>query len=471
MPKNGFSTESKIVAAAQILTAAFAALSVAAAPASAQVVITTGVQGYYDDNIFQESGKEIAITDANQSQIEQLSEKEIKQVDGKKDNDWVTNPTLSLSGARPIGNYGNLQMNTQAGFLVFNDNDDENRFTLDGVLHYETSEAFLPKPFYVILEDSIDSQEGDISVAEGSASRQTQVNLALLNAGVRQVQLARDTNLTAAYQFQVHTYLGEFLLGGGGSSLLDEKGADYLQNSIDLVVDRQITKSLSGGIYGNFAVLSYSSVDDDPLHPDKVEQDQDRYQSSDGARLLYKVTDKLSIGGSAGIDYSKLKEDPLPQEVVVVGDDGSVSTISEAVDSNETSFAYTGTVSYSPFVATGIMADVRQAIATDIDGDRFTTQTYSLNLSQGLTDWSTFGASARYTGFDRNDSLGDPTDRLELMASVRFTITQTIALTAGYSYIDQNADEIDGATLVRSNEYDDNRIFISLSAGLVGLPG
>lgn len=445
--------------------------TILANPAAAQVVVTLGVQGYHDDNIFLESGKRIPITDSNSDVIQQLSEKQIEEVDGEKNSDWVTNPSITLSGAHPIGDYGNLQAQADAGFLVFNDFSDENRFTLDSVVHFETSDAFIPKPFYVILEDSIDSEAGDITVADGSASRQTQQNIALVNLGARSIKLSRDTELTASYQFQVNTFLGEFLLDSGGSSLLDEKGADYIQHSVDMLVDHQLTKSLSGGIYANIADLAYSSVDDDPLHPDKSQQDQDRVQSSDGVRLLYAATDKLSFGASAGIDYSKFKDDPLPQEVAVVAPDGTVTTVSEKVNADETSFAYSGTVTYAPFLKTALIADVRQAIATDIDGDRFKTQIYSLNISQGLTDWTAFGASARLTGFDRNDSLGDPTDRLELLATIRFTITENIALTAGYSYIDQNADEISGAQLVRSNDYEDNRVFISLSAGLVGLPG
>ena len=444
-----------------------------AAPALAQVVISLGTQGYYDDNIFLESGTPIPITPDNAAQAEQLSEQEIEQIDGEKNSSWITNPTVTLSTAKQLGHYGNLQMSADAGFLLYSSYSDENRMTLNTMVHYDSSEAFIPKPFYLTLEDSIQSQAADITVVEGSASQQTEMNQALLNVGVRQVKLAKDTDMGASYQFQVNTYLGDFLLSGGDNGLLQDEGSDYIQNSVNMLVDHQVTKSLQAGLYGNLAMLSYTSTANDPLQPttDSAAEDQDRIQSSDGVRLTYKANEKLEFGSSAGVDYSRFTNDPPPQDVVVIAPDGTVSTISEPVSDNDTSFAYTGSVKYSPFLWTSVMADARQAITNDIDGDQFTTQVYSLNLTQGLTDWSALGGSVRYTGFDRQDSLGDPTDRIELLATIRFTLTESITLVAGYSYVDQNADTIPGQVLVESNEYTDNRIFIGLSAGIVGLPG
>ncbi len=458
----------------------FLALLIAILPASGQcqVVISGGVTETYDDNIFLESGDGVPPPIIFDSELEtpettlQLPE----TVDGKKDSDFLTDVQFTASGAPNLLRGLKSTLSGTVGAIFFADHGDQDRLTLNTDLNFQTTNELIPDPFFVAVSSSIRSQANDASVAQGTASRLTQTHYAALELGARNVQLMRDLNWGAGYRLGYSDFLGDFTFSDNDDDLgalqnrFRNQGSDYLTNTVSTNFQDQFTKRLRGTLSFAFNHITFTKVETNDVVT--TEEDQlDRTEFVPTAQLEYQVSDKVSVDGAAGYNFATFQEEQTPRTVTITNADGTQSTVLQARDKNQDSLIFSGGLTYAPTTATNFRVGANQYATVDIDGNRLVTRSVSLTGVHTLTDELRANASGRFLQYNISQDLDNPIDRYEFTLGLQYSITPSVALNGGWSYSTQIVDEGDLSqrVLLTAEDYTDNRFFIGLNAGFVGL--
>ncbi len=436
--------------------------------ATAQVAVSVGVQEVYDDNIYLEDDREVPIREG----IDPITGQPVqivpqKNVDGKVNDDLISHPYLSISGAPNLTEHLTTSLEGKVGAFFFGEETDENRLTLDTLLDVSAAETLIPQPFYLNLSSSLNSNSQDITVAEGSSARQSETHTAGAQLGFRGYEFAPQTDWAAGYIFERHDFLGEFLFSDRANRE-DEEGADYFRHGAETSVTRHVTPEFDVDVHGGVDYLDFTSVEsNDPDEREDSELDRLDYNASVG--FTYLASAEFQVDGEAGVNISDFTGDREPRTVLIRNPDGTESLVIEDSESNETSFEFRGGFTYTPAAGTALKGDASQSTGTNIDGDRLLIQNFSLDLTQRLGErYELYGRGA-YLRFDEGDSLGTSTDRFELIASLRISLTESIVLSAGYAFARQEADEESTSLDFVTDDYENHRAFIQLDAGLVGV--
>lgn len=443
-------------------------LSLHPSAAAAQVALSAGVQEVYDDNVFLEDDQEVVPPPPQPGQqpivIPETS-------DGDPNDDFITHAFLGVSGALPIHPDIRSGIEARGGAMFFADQDDESRFTLDSVIKLESLPSLLPEPFFAEITSDLNSGSNDISVAEGTAARQSQTHTLSLGAGVRDIEVFSRTDWAAGYRFARHDFLGEWTFSERDSEnrTIDQDGSDYFSNGISTGLTHHMTQQLDLSLTADATYLSYTQVDSNDVFEDKSSEELDRIEYNFGGGFAYLVSDKFDVSARAGVDLAHYTDDPQPQTIQIVDENGNVQTVTSDPDDSQASFAFDASANYRFDDVTGINASANQSASSDIDGDRIVTRTFALNASRKLGENLQFMVGGRYTQFSGGDSLSGASDRYDVTTSAKYALTKSIALAAGWNYVNQAADEDELATFILSEDYESHRFFISITAGLLGL--
>jgi len=454
-----------------LLTATSLALPLAA---FAQVVsINVGVEELYDDNIFLEDDRPVPtelLANLPQETIDQII---TKDNDGDPNDSFITHPFVSLEAALPktsnLSRYSEIKSKVTFGAYIFSSDSDENRLSLDSLISAKTTDTLLPNPWVGSVSSQFLSGSKDISVAQGSAGEQVQTHDATLGFGVESWEIAPKTEMTTGYELVRHDFLGDFVLNSGDDdSTRDANGADYLSNGLNGGIVRHVTEKLDLELNTSVRYMDFSKIEsNDPLDPPGDEQDRMELDAGGGA--TYVVNPALQVHGSAGVNFTNFSDQPQDRLALIDQGDGTLVEQTVPADDSLTSLFYNGRVDYTPDSGTSLNLDLSQSQETDIDGTRIIVRSVSLNGTQNLGESLKVIGSARYLQFEEGDSLSDATDRWELLAQLRYQLFEAASLTAGYSYITQNADIDDPSVNFSNGDYDVNRVFIRLDFGLAGI--
>lgn len=440
------------------------------ASVSAQVSISLGVQELYDNNIFLEDDKTVlpsAIEDAIANG--QIDAGSIEQFDGDENDDFITNPSITLSSALPLTPHLDTSAEGKLGAYFFADESDENRITLDATLKTASKETLLSRPWYFEVADQLSSDSDDITVAEGSVARQSETNEASAVVGIKEWEFMPKTDLGVDYTFVRHDFLGEFLFDSRDDDEREAEGSDYFSHGANAKVAHHFTDRVDGHIRGGTEYLDFTSVDTNDVEA-KSEDELDRLDSKVATGVMYRVSEALEVRGEAGASFSHFSEEGDPEIITVVNPDGSISEFLEDSDQDENSFDFDLQLSYTPEPGMAFTAGANQSSGINIDGDRLTVRRFLLNGSRRIGDRLEFVLGGLVTQYDEGGSLSNSSDRYEGTALVRYALTEAIALSIGYNYANQDATEDSfGGNVFDRDDYEVHRVFLSLDAGLVGV--
>lgn len=458
-----------------------ALLGVTALPQSgaAQVVYSLGVQEVYDDNIFLESGQTPKLPPAGSESTPFVL---TPDTDGLTNDDMITNISIGVSGALPISPHVKSSAGVKTGFLIFAEEDSENRMTLDTALEFKAEQSLVPDPFDVSLSSRINSGSGRVSVAEGTASRQSESHDATLSFGVRPLNLSQSATIDARYALARHDFLGEFLFKStddldenvssvtNGKGRLEEEGANYYTNTLSSSIKYAVSTEAFLFLDNTVNYQTYtSSKTTDLFGVQHGEDDRLNYRPSLGVNYL--LSQELLAVASVGLDLTKYSSTPEPRTISVVEEDGSITTFEQTPSDTETSLFYSAALNYFPSKDLSFSLAADQSAGTDLDGDRVLISSVSLNGSYQVFEKLAAGAGGRYSQFNNGDSLSGATERFEGSAFLRYTLAPTWAVSAGYNYTQQNQGQDSTGVFFRDGDYESNRVFISLDTGFVGLAG
>ncbi|MFN8389008.1 MAG: hypothetical protein U0136_01810 [Bdellovibrionota bacterium] len=462
-------------------TGALALLAVLAfsRPASAQVVISTGIQEIYDDNIFLEDDKGVPPPFVVDSQLGDPNANVIppKQVNGHPDEDFLTDLYVGVSGAIPLTPALKTSADVKVGAIIFADNSNQSRMTLDSTLDVLTEKSLLPDPYYVEAKNVVQSRASDITAADGTATRQSQTMITSLQLGVRDVKLGTDTKAALGYTFAYNDFLGDFTFSnsdeedlGPFANRVKVRGSDYITNGLDGTIDHTLATNLDGGVFAGVTEYTFTNVESNDLQTTQDESDLDRLEAVTGLKSTYQVSQQVSVGGSAGVNYSHLNNRPDDVTVTVIDENGVATEVSRPGQQNDTSFIFGANVNYVPDVTSLLRLAVDQTRSTDVDGNQLITRSVSLDGSKAFGDRWKLAAGGKFLQFNVGSSLSRPTERYEFTLSTQYSLTESIALSAGWNYVDQSTDKdnLSQRLVYASEDYTGNRFFIGLTAGLVG---
>ncbi len=450
--------------------------------AKAQVSISLGVQELYDDNVFLENDRRRpAPFVLNGALDEDISDGDLSvfysdQADGDPDDDFITNVSIDISTDVPqVADYADVNLSGKLGGLFFAEFSEQNRITVDALFGARLSDLILPRPYMISLSSEMSSDSDDISVAEGTASRTTQSLTTVLRAGIQGMQLSSTSLFDLGYTGAYHLFLGEFLFDDDEDNRFEENGSDYNTHTASTKYTKILSPKLRAGIDGSIGVHLVTDVEGgDSLSKVPDEEDDLANRTNGSANLFtqYDASEKLKLSGSAGIFLTSFHNDQGIRETTVIGKDGEPITISSQREDDETSFTFSGTADYIFEPGTILGLAVRQEVGTDIDGDSISVRSVSVNGVKGIGDRIKLDGAFTFIQFSETDNVSDPSDRVEFSTSASYQLTQFSAIVLGYNYVTQSADEndLERDLRFRAQDYEANRIFLSVNVGLVGLP-
>jgi hypothetical protein len=231
--------------------------------AQAQVAISVGIQELYDDNVYLEDDSRSLppeLSDPN-NLPEGTTADSLEPIDGDKNSDFITVPSVSIATALPTGQNIDSALEASLAALIFADRTDESRLAIDSHLTFASSETLLPEPFSVRLSSVLNSQSSDISVAEGSPARQSQSHTANLTLGVTDWGFGKNWYLSSNYGLTRYDYLEEFTFDDREDRPFEERGSDYFKNGIGLQLRNEVSKRLTAGLNSNVDYTSFSETD------------------------------------------------------------------------------------------------------------------------------------------------------------------------------------------------------------------
>ena len=448
--------------------------------AQAQVVLSAGVNETYDDNIFLENGDGTPPPIVVDSQLTNPNATIIPpdQADGKKNSDFLTNLNFGASGAPSLVRGLQSTLAANVGGIFFADNSDYDRLTLNTDLELRSQKELLPDPFYVNLSSQIRSQANDSTVAQGTATRMTQVHYASLDAGVRGIDVTRDTKWGLGYRLGYTDFLGDFRFSDSADSnlgpyenRLQNQGSDYFSNGVSTSFDHTFSKQLTGSLGAALNDISFVNVDSsNSVNQSSSQLDRDEFVPS--AKLRYQATKALSFDGSAGYNFTRYKDDPAPTTVFVVDQNGNQTPVVRSNSRDQDSFLFSAGSGYNLDAGTNFYLGVNQSTTPDLNGNRLITRAVTLNGTKTLTDRLRGNVSARYLQFNAGQSLTNSNDRYEFTLGLNYSVTTSVAINTGWTYANQQAanDNLSQRVLLSAEDYAVNRFFVGLSAGFLGIP-
>ena len=446
--------------------------------AEAQVAISAGVTEIYDDNIYLEDDKGVPppfVVDDDLGDPSVIINPP-EQADGDPNDDLITNVYIGASGVIPLTPALKTSAEGKVGGLIFSDASDESRLTLDSLVKMATEKSFLPDPFGVELSSRVESRSNDVTTADGTATRQSQVHTGALDIGARGIELRPKLKFGTNYIFSYVNYLGDFTLNNKDTEQLgpfedryDDRGSDYFSNYLGTNLDYDFSDKLSSGLYANVVDMEFTNVETNDLDQ-KTEDDLNRLDGATGVSTKYQITKDFQVDGRAGVSLSHLKKQPEDIFFNVIDADGNVTQVQREGDRDTTSLEFAGALNYAPNPAQSAQLRVDQSQSTDVDGDRIISRSVSLNGLQGFGDRFKVVGSGRFLQYNIGDSISQPTERYDVSASVQYSLTQSISLTAGWNYTKQETDpdNLEQTLLFNSEDYEGNRFFVGIEAGLVG---
>lgn len=442
--------------------------------AHAQVVYSLGAQEIYDSNIFlEDDGKAspIVVLDAQGNPQQILT----RQADGKENDDLITQVGVGVSSALPFHKYVTGSAEGKVGALIFADENEESRLTLDSNVKISGSQDFLPDRLTVDLTSALKSGPQGIDSAKGTASRSSVSHDGLLDIHYGDIDLGRNTTLGGNYNFTRHDFIGELLFQGNREDVpendprFEERGSDYISNSAGLELGHKFTQNTQTKL--NSGVTDYRFTHTESNALTTAAEDPDRLDWITRLSNDYTVSEQVVVKANVGYNLSHLTDDPTERTVTFIADDGSTSTATIKPNRNESSLLFGGSVSYKPAVDTTLEAGIDQNVGTNIDGQRTLYRVITLNGAQNIGERTSLFASGSLTQFEEGENLGNATDRYEAGAGVRYSFTESLSVTAGYSYANQDVGDINETVAFGANDYESHRVYIGLNAGIVGLSG
>lgn len=470
-------------AAAQLLMllTAFFALERNAA-AQQYTSITLGVQQSYDDNVFLENDERIPVPlVANAALEEDIQDGSLSvfagdENDGKPDDDFITNVFLSMATQFPqVQKYADVNVEGTVGALFFAEVENQDRLTLDGKLRANLSKEILPEPFYLGAGATLESQSNNASVAEGTAARASETLTANWRGGIERYQILERTTFDLGYLGAYRTFLGELRFSDVEDGQEEEEGADYHTHTAVTGLDYSVNDRLTVGISGSVGVQLYLSADSNDLLKTGAEDEEDsldRTNADVAFETSYIASERLTFAGSVGVGFSSLHDEPGPREVTFIKKNGDAETVIIQPGSSDSSLTFSGNMGYNFAPGSTASLGLAQEITNDLDGDRIFTRSVFANLTKAFGDRFSLTLAGTYNEFSSDSSLSRSTQRFDASASGTLALTQNLSLVFGYNYITQNAedDDLEEQLRFQSNDYEVNRVYVTLNAGLVGLP-
>lgn len=459
---------------ASLLLVACAVFITSASIAEAQTVFSASAQQSYDSNVFLENDDDISLLPLPEgTTLEDFTSLLDERANADPDEDFITNLSLGVSTAPEISPHVKTGVELRGGFLFFQDFSDEDRFTLDALIKVDAEKSLIPDPFYLGVTADLRSNQSDVTVAEGTAARQSEVFSAGLGTGVREIPIAALTALDVGYNFNYSNSLGEFLIDSDKDPLFEEEGSDFISNFLNLQVQNQVQENLTGNLRVDFGYLDYIKIENqNGISSEDSESELDRLEGRSTVGFNYAASEQVGLFADIGVGVSRLADEPEPITATAVAPDGTTVEVESERDRNLTSLIYSAGLSYAPEPTLNFVLAADQSQSSNIDGERVITRGIALNASKAIGNRYTLAAGGRFSQYDQNEStVSDGTDRVEAFATASYALTEAISLAIGYSFVDQNADDEELTIFnIRSSDYDSHRAFVSLSAGFVGIP-
>lgn len=389
----------------------------------------------------------------------------MKAIDGKRNSDLITDTSLSLSGPVPTGQYFKTGAQAKVAALIFADEGDESRLTLDSIVQIEAEKSLLPEPYQLRLRSVLNSNSTNVAVAEGTAARQAESHTATLDAGASFKEIAPRTDSSVNYQFARYDFLNGFLFNRKDGQE-KEKGADYFRNGLSGSLDHHFNKLLDATLRSDLGYLAFTRQEKNLLQEKTPSFDRLDWQIAGGLKQLFSAQTKGRA--EAGLDFSHFVETQEPRSKIVLGNNGMLTTVITQPRNNESSLFFDIGFDFSPDTQTTLHATAEQRAIVDVDGDRVLTRTVALHGSRKFAErWDAL-VGGGFTEFQSGDSLSGSTQRFSVSTALKYAVTQALALSAGWNYVNQNAKRNELNFLGASSDYEGNRVFIELSAGLIG---
>lgn len=446
----------------------------------AQVILSGGVNETYDDNIFLETGDGTPPPIVLDSQLANPTSSGTvpEQVDGKKNSDFLTNVTLGASGAPHLMRGIQSTMGATVGGVFFADQTDYDQMTLNTDLTLRSQHELIPEPFYFNLGSQIRSQSNDSTIAQGTATRLTQVHYASLEAGAQNVTIAPSTTWGLGYRLAYTDYLGDFRFTdradqnlGPYENRLTNQGSDYFVNGVNTTFDHNFSKQTTGGIGVALNDIIFTDVaGSNGLNNSASQLDRDELVPS--ARVNYQATKALSFNGSVGYNFTRYKEDRVPTTVFVTEADGTQTSFQQAGSKDQDSFLFSAGSGYTLDPGTNFFINANQSTSPDLNGNRLITRAVTLTGMKTLTDRLRGSLSGRYLQYNAGQSLQNSNDRYEMTLALSYSITPSVALSSGWTYANQQlgSNSLSQRAALSTEDYSVNRFFVGLSAGFLGIP-
>jgi len=451
---NTLRRSASIFGAALILLLGSGSLS----PSSAQIVYSVGTQQVYDSNIYLEdkgNGGGPADPDGNQ----------FEEFDGELNEDFISNPYVAMAGRIPTGSKMVTNFSTRLGAVLYTDNDQENRFTVDGMLSFKPEDGVMPEYWTIGLTEGISSQANAIGIAQGGATRQGQLNTITLMGGLNQWFFTGKDSLSAPLSVSRQDFLGQFLFNEEEEDRRQTiEGVDSMTYAFSPKVDHRFNDRWSANLTNTVQYYDVTGGDSNDLASGGASNDADRINYSPSLGVNYTASDRLRIGGQTGVDFSRFVND---RQVTVLDENGNPVTTAVERDDSFSNLFYGGNLSYALAQTTSLGLNVLQTAGTDIGGNRLLVRTVGANGSHLFTDRISANLGFNFTQFTQGDSLDKPSERYEALANVRYSITDAISISAGYSYAKQNRPSGGDVTLFNNGDYEGHRAFVSLDTGFV----
>jgi hypothetical protein len=414
--------------------------------AAAQVVYSVGTQQVYDSNIFLESGS------APQGLPEDVEL--LKEFDGKKNSDFISNPYVSAAGRVNLSPKLVTAFNARLGAILFADNGRENRFAVDAMFSVTPEEGVLPPQWTFFLTEALTSQANAVGIAQGATTRQGQLNTISIGGGLNNYELTARNRLTATVSSSRQDFLGQFLFSSNDDNERREiQGVDSFIHSFLTRVDHQFDERFSIFAANNLNYFDATGGQTNNFGAFDVD-DQDRLNNSVSAGVMYRLTEKLQAGASVGNDLSSFSRSQTASGI--------------ERDNTQSNLFYGANLNYLASERAVLGLNVMQSGASDIDGSRIIVRAASLNGSYMLSNALTAMVSGVFSQFERGDSLSNSTDRYEALANVRYSVTDYLALSLGYGYVKQEAGG-SSAQLFNGGDFDGHRAFFSIDTGFMAL--
>jgi hypothetical protein len=421
--------------------------------AGAQVVYSVGTQQVYDTNIFLEDDKVGSTVPVDQNG------QPFEQADGELNSDFISNPYVSLAGKVPGSSKIVANYNARLGFILYNENSQQNRLAVDGTLSVTPREDVLPQYYTLAFNNTMSSQAGAVGVAQGAAAQQGQINVASISGGLQSYRLNDSNAFSNLFSVSRQDFLDQFNLSSSNENeRFNIPGVDSFTYAMNTRIDHTIDSKWSAFISNN---LNYFDVTGGEFgnsgSGSNAGANLDRVNISPSVGGSYVASSRLQFTGSTGVDFSRFSNEV-----------DSTATGIEARESTQTSIFFGGSSSYVVSDRASLGVNILQSAGTDINGGRLLSRSFGVNGNYIFNNRLSGNLSGQLAQFTLGDSLSKPIDRYSVTAATKYSLTEAIALSVGYSFVVQSSDAENTSLLFNNGDYDGHRAFVSLDTGFLG---